>query len=150
MVDDRQIVVFKLAQEHYGLPIDQVREINRLSEITKLPQTPSFMEGIVNLRGKIIPIVDLRKRFGLAVHNTEDTRIVVVDLAEHTVGIIVDDVTEVMHLATDNIEAVPSSFIMDAEYLDGLGKFENRLIILLKLEKILNSQEQDILNYPLQ
>jgi len=91
-----QLVVFRLAKEEYGLPITKVQEINRLVPITKLPQTPSFMEGIINLRGRIIPVIDLRKRFSLAIseHN-DDTRIIIVEVSGQTVGIIVDAVTEV-------------------------------------------------------
>lgn len=149
MAEERQFVVFKLAEENYGLPIDQVREINRLTEITRLPQTPQFVEGIINLRGGIIPIIDLRKRLMLPASNTDNTRIIVVDVEDHSVGIIVDYVTEVLHLSSDNIDAPPPSLVIDAAYLEGIGKIDNRLVMLLKIDKILTSEEQSILNVSL-
>jgi len=149
LAEERQFVVFKLAEENYGLPIDQVREINRLTEITRLPQTPQFVEGIINLRGGIIPIIDLRKRLMLPASNTDNTRIIVVDVEDHSVGIIVDYVTEVLHLSSDNIDAPPPSLVIDAAYLEGIGKIDNRLVMLLKIDKILTSEEQSILNVSL-
>jgi purine-binding chemotaxis protein CheW len=145
MAQEIQLVIFKLAGAEYGLPIHQVKEINRLTDITKLPQTPWFMEGIINLRGKVIPVVDLRKRFGLSVTNTDETRIIIVDVEHHTVGVIVDDVAEVLRLSTDEIEPPPANFIVDADYLQGLGKVDNRLVILLNIDKILTSKEQEII-----
>lgn len=141
-----QLVAFRLSQEEYGLPITKVQEINRLVPITKLPQTPSFMEGIINLRGHIIPIIDLRKRFQVAVTDyTDDNRIIVVDVNGQTVGIIVDAVTEVVSLPQANIEPPPPSFVLDAQYIHGVGKINNRLLILLDIDKILTSREEIIL-----
>jgi purine-binding chemotaxis protein CheW len=136
-------VIFRLAKEEYGLPITKVQEINRLVPITKLPQTPSFMEGIINLRGRIIPVVDLRKRFQLAAADqSEDNRIIIVEVNGQTVGIIVDAVTEVVRLSGANIEPPPPAFILDAQYIHGVGKFDERLLILLDIDKILTSQEE--------
>lgn len=137
-----QLVIFRLAKEEYGLPITKVQEINRLVPITKLPQTPSFMEGIINLRGRIIPVIDLRKRFGLEVsaHN-DDTRIIIVEVNGQTVGVIVDAVAEVVRLTTSSIEPPPPTFILDSKYIQGVGKLENRLLILLEIDEILTSQE---------
>lgn len=138
-----QLVVFQLAKEEYGLPITAVQEINRLVPITKLPQTPSFMEGIINLRGRIIPVVDLRKRFQIAVsEHTDDTRIIIVDVNGQTVGIIVDSVNEVVRLRTDSIEPPPPSFVLDARYIRGVGKLDGRLLILLEIDKILTTEEE--------
>jgi purine-binding chemotaxis protein CheW len=145
MAQEIQLVVFRLASAEYGVPIHQVQEINRLTDITKLPQTPWFMEGVINLRGKVIPVVDLRKRFGLSVTNTDETRIIIVEVESHTVGVIVDDVAEVLRLSTDEIEPPPANFIMDAAYMQGLGKVDNRLVILLHIDKILTSKEEEIL-----
>jgi purine-binding chemotaxis protein CheW len=131
MAQEIQLVVFKLAGAEYGLPIHQVQEINRLTDITKLPQTPWFMEGVINLRGKVIPVVDLRKRFGLSVTNTDETRIIIVDVEHHTVGVIVDDVAEVLRLSTDEIEPPPANFIMDDDYLQGLGNSKGLTRLML-------------------
>lgn len=138
-----QLVIFRLAQEEYGLPITKVQEINRLVPITKLPQTPSFMEGVINLRGRIIPVIDLRKRFQLTVtEHTEDNRIIIVEVNGQTVGVIVDAVTEVVRLPAASVEPPPPAFILDAQYIHGVGKLDERLLILLDIDKILTSQEE--------
>lgn len=137
-----QLVIFRLAQEEYGLPITKVQEINRLVPITKLPQTPEFMEGIINLRGRIIPVIDLRKRFSLEIseHNDE-SRIIIVEVCGQTVGVIVDAVAEVVRIAAASVEPPPPSFILDAKYIQGVGKLDSRLLILLEIDEILTSQE---------
>lgn len=141
-----QLVVFRLDKEEYGLPITKVQEINRLVPITKLPQTPSFMEGIINLRGRIIPVIDLRKRFSLAAAAyEEETRIIIVEVNSQTVGIIVDAVTEVVRLSANSIEPPPPSFILDAQYIEGVGKLDDRLLILLNIDRILTDQETIVL-----
>ncbi len=144
--EELQLVIFRLAKEEYGLPITKVQEINRLVPITKLPQTPSFMEGIINLRGRIIPVIDLRKRFSLPVDGqSEDNRIIIVEVNGQTVGIIVDAVTEVVRLAGASVEPPPPAFILDAQYIHGVGKLDERLLILLDIDKVLTSQEEIIL-----
>lgn len=141
-----QLVIFRLAKEEFGLPITKVQEINRLVPITKLSQTPSFMEGIINLRGRIIPIIDLRKRFQLMVTEyDDDTRIIIVDVNGQTVGIVVDAVTEVVRLPVASIEPPPPAFVLDAQYIEGVGKLEDRLLILLDISQILTSQEEIVL-----
>lgn len=138
-----QLVIFQLATEEYGLPITKVQEINRLVPITKLPQAPAFMEGIINLREQIIPIVDLRKRFKLPPGDHDDNnRIIVVEVNGQVVGITVDAVHEVVRLQQSCIEPPPAAFILDSEYIHGVGKFGDRLIILLDIDKILTSQEE--------
>lgn len=138
-----QLVIFRLANEEYGLPITKVQEINRLVPITKLPQTAAFMEGVINLRGRIIPVIDLRKRFQLTVTDyAEDTRIIIVEVNGQTVGIIVDAVTEVVRLAAASVEPPPPSFMLDSQYIHGVGKMEDRLLILLDIDKILTVQEE--------
>ncbi len=138
-----QLVVFNLGQEEYGLPITKVQEINRLAPITKLPQAPSFMEGVINLRGRVIPVIDLRKRFQISIGEyTDDTRVIIVEVTGQTVGIIVDAVTEVIRLSSSNIEPPPPAFILDAQYIQGVGKIDDRLLILLDMDKILSTQEE--------
>lgn len=146
MAQDVQLVIFKLASEDYGLPIGKVQEINRMVAVTKLPQTPDFMEGIINLRGRVIPVVDLRKRFGFGpAEHQDDTRIMVTDIAGQTVGLIVDAVHEVVTLKGDCIEPPPQSFVMDAQFVQGIGKMENRLVILLDIDRIITTQESVML-----
>lgn len=139
-----QLVTFRLANEEYGLPITKVQEINRLVAVTKLPKTPSFMEGIINLRGRIIPVIDLRKRFSMAItDHDDDTRIIVVEISGQIVGVMVDAVTEVVRLSTLNIDPPPSSVAKDASYINGVGKINNRLIVLLNIDKILTEKEEN-------
>ncbi len=141
--EELQLVVFTLATEEYALPITRVQEINRIVAITKLPQTPDFMEGIINLRGRLIPVIDLRKRFSLAIADyTDDSRIIVVEIGNQTVGIIVDAVTEVVRLQSDSIEPPPMAFAIDAQYIQGVGKLDNRLLILLDLDRTLSTNEE--------
>lgn len=143
MTNELQLVTFRLASEEYGLPITKVQEINRLVPITKLPQTPSFMEGIINLRGRIIPVIDLRKRFQLAVsEHTDDTRIIIVEINGQIVGVTVDAVTEVVRLESSGVEPPPSSFALDSRYINGVGKLDGRLIILLDIDQVLTEQEE--------
>ena len=146
MAHDVQLVIFKLANEDYGLPISKVQEINRMIAITKLPNTPDFMEGIINLRGRVIPVLDLRKRFGFgAQEKTDDTRIMVTDIAGQTVGLIVDAVHEVVKIPGNCIEPPPPSFVLDAQFVQGIGKLENRLVIMLDIDRIITSQESVML-----
>ena len=143
MEAEKQLVVFDLADEGYGVDISSVREIIRMQEITRVPRAPDFVEGVINLRGRVIPVVDLRKRFGFTVTDwTKDTRIVVVDIAGQDIGVVVDAVTEVLRLAATSVEP-PSSVITtaDSEYLLGIAKLESRLIILLDLERALSEFE---------
>ena len=144
---EKQLVVFDLASEGYGVDIGAVREIIRMQEITRVPNTPDFVEGVINLRGKVIPVIDLRKRFGLQVMDqSKDNRIVVVDIGKQDIGVIVDSVTEVLRISADSVEP-PTSVITsaDSDYLLGIAKLESRLIILLDLESVLSHDEKETL-----
>jgi purine-binding chemotaxis protein CheW len=148
MADEIQLVVFTLKNSstvcEYGVPITKVQEIIPMTIPTRLPQAPAFVEGIINLRGRIIPIIDLKKRFEMGSSEvTSETRSVVVEVEGHTVGIIVDEVSEVLRLATENIEPAPSIIGgIAAEYLTGVGKVDDRLLILLDMDKILSEGEK--------
>lgn len=139
---DLQVVVFHLAAEEYALPITKVKDINRVLPVTKLPQTPSFMEGVINLRDKIIPIVDLRERFGLPVcAQTEESRIVIVEFNQQTLGIMVDRVAEVLTIPAAEIDAPPGAAKLEQTHIDGIGKVDGRLLILLNVDKIFTDNE---------
>lgn len=138
-----QLVIFRLAKEEFGLPITKVQEIIRMVPITKMPQTPSFVEGIINLRSRIIPILDLRKRFQLPLsEHDDDTRTIIVEVNGQTIGVIVDAVAEVVRLSMADVEPPPPAFVLDAQYIEGVGKMEGRLLILLNIDNILTSQEE--------
>ena len=142
--NNEQLVVFNLANEEYGVAITQVQEIIRQPEITRIPGMPDFIEGVINLRGRIIPVIDLRKRFGLQHKEASDsTRIVVADASGQTIGLVVDSVSEVINLPKEQIDPIPPSIAsIDAEYLSGVGKLEKRIVILLDLAKLLSDLEK--------
>ncbi|NLU09623.1 MAG: chemotaxis protein CheW [Tepidanaerobacter acetatoxydans] len=141
----RQFVEFKLGDEDYGIDILQVKTIERMMPITRVPKAPQFVEGVINLRGEIVPVIDLKKRFDLPLSEiTDSTRIIIVSIDDITVGMIVDSATEVIQLSQDDIEpAPPITGSIDANYLDGVGKIDGRLLILLNVAKLLKPQEID-------
>lgn len=146
--EERQLVVFQLGAELYGVDIARVHEIIRLQTITRVPRAPSFVEGVINLRGKVIPVVDLRRRFGLPIgEHTRATRTVVVEIGDQVVGIIVDSVSEVLRVNTSTIEP-PSPVVagIDSEYLHGIAKLPERLVILLDLDRVLAREERRALD----
>ena len=138
---ERQLVVFDLASEAYGVDISTVREIIRMQTVTRMPRTPEYVEGVINLRGKVTPVIDLRKRFGLDESEEPlDKRIVVVDTGERSMGFVVDAVSEVLRVPSASIEP-PSSVVMgvDSEYMIGIVKLPDRLISLLDLERVMDT-----------
>jgi purine-binding chemotaxis protein CheW len=143
MISQQQLVVFTLDSESYGVDISKVSGIERMQEITRVPRTPEFVEGVINLRGRVIPVVHLRKLFFLSEGEiTKETRIVVVDIDGEPIGVHVDEVTEVLTIPTDSVEP-PSSVITsaDSDYLLGIAKLEGRMIILLDLDKVLSGKQ---------
>lgn len=136
--DVHQLVTFLLGGEVYALDILAVQEIIRMQNITDVPRTADYVEGVINLRGKVIPIIDLRKRFNLTVQDeTKDTRIIVVEIGDKIIGMIVDGVSRVLRLSASLVEP-PSPIVggVDSNYIKGVGKVNDQLIILLDLSKI--------------
>ena len=142
-----QLVVFKLGEETYGVDIGTVREIIALQPITRLPGAPEFVEGILNLRGHVIPVLDLRRRFGLpGAEATRDTRIIVVEVGAHTLGMVVDAVSEVLRIPAETVERPHELTVnVDVAFLQGVAKLDQQLVILLNLEHLLKSHEQHAL-----
>jgi purine-binding chemotaxis protein CheW len=139
-----QLVVFDLANEQYGVDISAVESIIKLQPITVVPHAPSFVEGVTNLRGTVLPVIDLRKRFGLPVKEaTKDTRIVVVEMSGEAVGMVVDAVLEVLRVPEEAIEP-PSPLVTtaDSAFIKSIAKVAERLIILLDLSLVLSPQEK--------
>jgi len=146
----KQLVVFKLAEEEYGVDIATVQSIIQMQEITVVPGATSYVAGVINLRGAVIPVINLRKRFGLEqVETSKDTRILVVNSGGgQDIGAIVDSVAEVLRVPVDSIEP-PSEMIMtaDSDYMQGIIKLQGgRLVILLNVEKVLNHEEYKALS----
>lgn len=138
-----QLVSFHLGGEEYALEILRVQEIIRMMDLTRVPNSPDFVEGVINLRGKVIPVIGLRKRFGLgAKEYDKQTRIVVVEVAGNVVGFVVDAVNEVLRISSDTVEPPPRLTKLDREMISGVGKLENRLLLLLDVEKLLSQSEQ--------
>lgn len=144
--EEIQLVVFKLGDEEFGVNIHQVREIVRLVPITPIPRAPGFIEGVVNLRGSVLAVIDLAKRLELPARpRSEKTRIVVVELEENTVGMIVDEVSEVLRISTHNIVKTPQivESKISQKYITGVGKLEERLLILIDLTATLSIEEME-------
>jgi purine-binding chemotaxis protein CheW len=137
-----QLVSFSVAAEEYGLDILRVQEIIRTQQLTRVPNLPDYVEGVINLRGKVIPVVSLRRRLGLeAVTPDKNTRIVVVDVHGQTLGFIVDAVSEVLRISADTVEPTPRIGTVEREYISGVGKLESRLLLMLDLERLMNEKE---------
>lgn len=143
-----QLVTFSIGGEEFGVEILTVQEIIRMLEITRVPKAPDFVEGVINLRGKVIPIIDLRKRFGLESKSYDkNTRIVVIEINKMIVGFVVDSVSEVLRIPEDTVEPPPPVVAgLDSEYISGVGKLEDRLLILLDLDRLLSREEKSVLS----
>lgn len=143
-----QLVTFSIGSEEFGVDILKVIEIIRTMEITKVPKAPVFVEGVINLRGLVIPIIDLRRRFGLAEKaGDSDTRIIVIEINGMSVGFVVDSVSEVLRIPTNTVEPAPPVVAgVDSDYISGVGKLEDRLLILLDLDKLLSSDDLESLS----
>ncbi len=139
-----QFVIFNIINEEFAIDIKKVKEIIRVKKSTRVPQAPSFIQGVINLRGDVIPVVDLRKRFGLdATEITNETRTVIVEMRDDLLGLIVDAVTEVLRIDEEEIEPPPKNIAgLKAEYISGVGKVDERLLIILNIEKLLTSEER--------
>jgi purine-binding chemotaxis protein CheW len=141
---EKQLVVFELAGESYGVDIAVVESIIKMQEITKLPQRPDFVEGVTNLRGKVLPVIDLHKRFGLPRQSVDkEGRIIVVSIGGAEAGMMVDDVSEVLTIFEQAVEPTPALATSgDSTFMTGIAKQEDRLVILLDLTRVLKKEEE--------
>lgn len=143
MEKELQVVGFRIGRETFGLPISMVREIIRVPDITAVPNAPNYIEGVINLRGRIIPVVDLRKRFGeKSFEPNKKNRVVVVELETRAIGLIVNSASEVLRISPSDIEE-PNNVFHEGEldYITGVGKLKGRLVMLLDLNRILQRGE---------
>lgn len=139
-----KVIVFKLGHEEYGIEVDRVQTIERMMPITRVPKTLTFVKGVINLRGVVIPVIDLRGRFGIAeAEHTDQTRIIIVSANEMEVGFIVDSANDVIDLNTDTIDSPPDVVGgVKAKYLQGVARIsEQRLLVMLNLSEVLNRSE---------
>ncbi|BFH63845.1 MULTISPECIES: chemotaxis protein CheW [Paenibacillus] len=144
MSEEIKVIVFKLGSEEYGIEVDKVQTIERMLPITRVPKTYAFVKGVINLRGVVIPVIDLRGRFGLEESEYSDqTRIIIVAVNDMEVGFIVDSANDVIDLQKDRIETPPEVVGgIKAKYLDGVAKIgDDRLLIMLNLSEVLNKNE---------
>ena len=137
-----QLVGFRLDNEDYAIAITKIQEIILMKPITRIPQVPEFIEGLINLRGSVIPIVNLRKRFGLPPRDLDDeTRTIVVNIHDKTVGCIVDAVTQVMRISREQIQAAPlSALAISHQYIAGLARLDDRLLLILDIDCLFDEQ----------
>ncbi|OEH91282.1 chemotaxis protein CheW [Bacillus solimangrovi] len=142
-INDLKVIVFQLKDEEYGIPVQQVHSIERMQYITRVPRVAKFVKGVINLRGVVTPIIDLRRRFGLEeVEYNDSTRIIIVGVEDMEVGIIVDAANDVIDIPEGTIEPPPEVVgSVEVEYLNGVAKVEKRLLILLNLDKVFNPEE---------
>ena len=143
-----QLATFRLGSEEYAVCVSQVQEIVRLTAITAVPRSPRYVEGVINLRGRIVPVIDLAKRFELTPRDrTKATRIIIIEVEGRTIGMLVDAVTEVLRLEAGAIEPAPDMLQggVSAEYVTGIGKLDCRLLIMLDLPRVLSRQEAEAL-----
>ncbi|HUX22045.1 MAG TPA: chemotaxis protein CheW, partial [Spirochaetia bacterium] len=143
-----QLISFMVGNEEYGMEILRVKEVIRSPEITSLPKAPTFVKGIINLRGDVIPIVDLRNKFGLETDEmTQATRIIVVDVDGRLVGMVVDSASQVVRIPSDQIDPPPPIIGgISTEYIKGVAKLNDRLVILLNIDSILSGDEKNVLD----
>jgi len=140
-----QLVTFEVSNEEFAVDILAVQEINRMMELTRVPQSPPEVEGVINLRGKIIPVLDLRKRFGFNTgKRDEHNRIIVVEVHGRVLGFIVDRVHEVLRISADIVETAPAMVCsIDSDFIQGVGKLDDRLLILLDLRRLFAAESVD-------
>jgi purine-binding chemotaxis protein CheW len=144
-IAEEKVIVFELNHEEYAIPVQQVQSIEKLQHITRVPQTKLYIKGVINLRGVVLPIVDLRLRFEMVeAPHTDNTRIIIILIRGIEVGLIVDAANDVLDIPVDSVEAAPKVVgSVHRDYIKGIVKLENRLLNLLYLEKVLHIREEN-------
>ncbi len=148
-MSEKKYVIFKLNNEEYGVDIMKVKEVSEVKEIVKVPNTPDFVDGIINIRGDVTPIINLKKRFNLSqdVESCEVSRIIVANIDGKMFGFLVDDASHVISMDDTDIELAPEIIAgSDRVHIEGIGKIDSRMIIILNLEEVLNESEKNSIN----
>lgn len=145
-VNDLKVIVFQLADKEYVIPVSQVQSIEKIMDITRVPKTPSFVKGVINLRGVVTPIIDLRERFELQANPLDDrSRMIMIKAEDIEVGLIVDAANDVLDIPTSAIEPQPDVVgTIESEFIAGVAKLDRRLLVLLHLDKVLSPLQQDM------
>jgi len=143
-MDDMKVIVFQLVDNEYVIPVSQVQSIEKMMHITRVPKTPSFVKGVINLRGVVTPIIDLRERFGLKANPLDDrSRMIMIKMEDMEVGLIVDAANDVLDIPSSAIEPQPDVVgSIESEFIAGVAKLDRRLLVLLQLDKVLNPLQQ--------
>lgn len=144
---EMKVIIFQLKEKEYAIPVSQVRSIEKVQHITRVPRTYPFVKGVINLRGVVTPIIDLRSRFEIEVTDHNDsTRVIIVALEDMEVGLIVDAANDVIDIPAGAIEPPPEVIgVLEAQYISGVAKIDKRLLILIDLEKVLSTEETHVL-----
>lgn len=147
-MSEKQYVIFKLEKEEYGIDIMAVKEISPYQEVFKVPNAPSFVEGVINFRGNVIPVISLRERFNMQKGIMDkDTRIIIISIGEKEIGFLVDEASQTITLNDEDIDPTPDVISGDSrEFISGIAKLDNRLLILISLEKVLSKREKILIN----
>ena len=145
--DQKQFVTFVIANENYGVPVLKVQEIIGMTEIVHVPNCPDFMKGVINLRGSVVPVIDMRNRFNMEGRNYDMfTVIIIVEVKDILVGMIVDSVSDVVDIPMSEIQKTPNFTVkIDTDFIEGIGQINEKLVIILDIEKILTSEDVDAL-----
>lgn len=145
MNSEMKLLVFTVTDDEYGCDINRVNEVRRIRKITRIPQAPGFIEGVIKLRGKVIPLIDFRKRLGLpSIEHGKATRIIIAHIGKRVLGFIVDTAREVLTLSGDQVEP-PESVFEEVAFLQGVGKVPGRMILIVDLENLLTLKEKNLL-----
>jgi purine-binding chemotaxis protein CheW len=148
LLNNAQYLVFSIGQEDYAIDILKVQEIRSYENVTRIPQSPPFIKGVTNLRGVIVPIIDMRIKFDLEkVEYVDETVVIVVNVGQRVVGIVVDGVSGVMSLSVEQMKPAPDfTQSMSSDYISGLASFENRMLIVVDIDKLLTSEEMALVS----
>ena len=142
-----QLLLFQIGKENYAIHIEKTQEIIRMQEITPLPKTPKFIKGVINLRGHIIPVVDMHERLGITGQDYKNARIIIVKIQGKLVGMVVSSVSEVVNLSVEDLEEPPELIAgLSREYIEAIGKMGELMIVIVKIDKLLTEKEQDEIN----
>lgn len=143
----KQFVIFKLEEEMYGIDINQVLRIEKMMPLTRVPNAPAFVMGVCNLRGSVIPVIDLKKRLSLPSRQVENAKVIIVNIGSQTAGMTIDSSVDVTMIETDEIEPSPTLVTgIDAQFIFGVAKLSSRLLVILNIDRVLSVDQLEALD----